>query len=273
MPAGVAGGATPTGETDDEAFTRAVASRLERRGPAPHLEPRLERAAHALATEVAAGRTTPPILDLLADHDYRAAAASAAVVRGEPDPGAASRSALGRLEPVEGGALELGTAVVSAPGGPVWVVLLAVSVEARGQRVLSELPDLDVLRTEVGEAVDRRRREHGLPPLAADPCLEAVAQSYAETSLAAGRMQHVAPDGSTPGDRVRAAGCGFLAVGENLATGPTGAEAAVDGWMASPGHRRNLLDPEFSALGVGVARGQDTQGEARILWVQLLAGR
>ena len=69
---------------------------------------------------------------------------------------------------------------------------------------------------------------------------------------------HKTPDGVDPGRRMEAVGypVSSTATGENLAWG-TGAEATpvriVKGWMNSPGHRENILRPEFRQVGVGVA--------------------
>ena len=66
---------------------------------------------------------------------------------------------------------------------------------------------------------------------------------------------HDTPDGTPPERRMRRAGYGPGTVGENLAWG-AGEEATpehiVVGWMNSPGHRRNILEPRFREVGVGV---------------------
>ena len=62
-------------------------------------------------------------------------------------------------------------------------------------------------------------------------------------------------DGTTVSDRLRAAGKTFIAIGENLASSTATrepVEAAMDGWMKSPGHRENILRPDFTDTGVGV---------------------
>lgn len=59
------------------------------------------------------------------------------------------------------------------------------------------------------------------------------------------------------------------ALGENVAGGQPSASAVVSAWLASRGHRRNLLDPAFQLTGVGCV--VDTRG--RRWWVQVFAGR
>jgi uncharacterized protein YkwD len=74
-----------------------------------------------------------------------------------------------------------------------------------------------------------------------------------------GFFEHENPDGVGPHERIRRAGyelrvAGF-ATGENLGTGQPGADtpaAIVDGWMHSPGHRRNILRRGFEQIGIGI---------------------
>ncbi len=79
---------------------------------------------------------------------------------------------------------------------------------------------------------------------------------------------HTAPDGSRPWDRAAAAGSRCRTVGENIACGQRSAAEVVRGWMNSPGHRANILRPEFTRIGVGLAGG----GRAGTYWTQLFGG-
>ena len=67
-------------------------------------------------------------------------------------------------------------------------------------------------------------------------------------------FSHYTPDGKSPFDRMKAAGVQYLTAGENLAYAPN-VEIAHQGLMNSPGHRENILRPEFGKLGVGVIDG------------------
>ena len=101
------------------------------------------------------------------------------------------------------------------------------------------------------------RARAGLPPLRRNPQLEVAAQRYAEQMVAEQFFEHEAPDGSDPQDRILMAGYPSQAAstGENLAWG-TGAEGTpveiMDGWMHSPGHKANVLRPNFAEAGVGI---------------------
>ncbi len=117
------------------------------------------------------------------------------------------------------------------------------------------------------------RAQSGLPPLTWDATLAAAAQEYALVlATNGGVFAHDA--GAVPDvvQRVRAAGyAGALwCLGENLAAGYASAEAVVNAWWESPGHRANLLSPWVTRLGVGVARGGP--GPWPSYWVQLYAG-
>ena len=81
-------------------------------------------------------------------------------------------------------------------------------------------------------------------------------------------FDHRALDGSEPKDRVRRAGYRPRLTGENIAFGPESAEEAVAGWMASPGHCANIMDPRFREMGVAVAQGRKP---SHFYWVQDLA--
>lgn len=74
-------------------------------------------------------------------------------------------------------------------------------------------------------------------------------------TAAAGVMSRTGPDGSTMAERVEAAGCLWSVPGENAARGQADADAVMDAWMNSPGHRANILDRAFEEIGVGVHAG------------------
>lgn len=106
--------------------------------------------------------------------------------------------------------------------------------------------------------VNGARRAAGLAPLTADAALGRAASAHSEDMVAADYFDHVGPDGSDPGQRARAAGftlAGAL-VAENLSAATLSAAtpaATVAAWMASSGHRANILDPDFRRTGIGVA--------------------
>jgi uncharacterized protein YkwD len=105
--------------------------------------------------------------------------------------------------------------------------------------------------------LNEERARHGLRPLERNAILEAASQRHSEDMARRHFFAHRTPDGMTPGERISAAGypvCDCY-VGENLYWG-AGRNAppakAMEGWMDSPGHRKNVLSPEFTEVGVGV---------------------
>ncbi len=107
---------------------------------------------------------------------------------------------------------------------------------------------------------NRDRQAHGLPPLVEDPRLTEAAQRHAEDMLARQFYGHINPDGQDPSDRFRMAG-GQQGAGENLVQQKRGIPTALSpgliadyqqGWMNSPGHRENLLTPDYQTFGYGI---------------------
>jgi uncharacterized protein YkwD len=103
-------------------------------------------------------------------------------------------------------------------------------------------------------AINGARAANGLPPLQVDARLATAARSQSTYLASAGTLDHNGPDGSSVFTRLTRQGYHGHVVGENLAAG-MGPAATVQAWLASPGHRMNLLEPQFHLLGVGVAMG------------------
>jgi uncharacterized protein YkwD len=81
-------------------------------------------------------------------------------------------------------------------------------------------------------------------------------------------FDHKDRDGRTPGDRAELAGYDGQQVGENIAAGQDTVRKVVDGWLASPGHCANLMNPQFGDLG---AATRPTEKQRRIYWTRCLA--
>lgn len=120
-------------------------------------------------------------------------------------------------------------------------------------RVATSRPRPD-LEAKMLALVNSERIAVGLKPLAPDPELTEVARRHSADMFARGYFAHVTPEGRDPFDRIREANVSFLAAGENLALAPT-VEVAHTGLMNSPGHRENILRPQFGRLGIGIMDG------------------
>jgi uncharacterized protein YkwD len=104
--------------------------------------------------------------------------------------------------------------------------------------------------TRVLSLVNAERAKVGCAPLTADPELAALAEGHSEDMAERGYFSHTTPDGRSPWDRAEAAGVENMG-GENIARGQTDAEAVMESWMHSEGHRANILNCDFTTLGVG----------------------
>jgi uncharacterized protein YkwD len=91
------------------------------------------------------------------------------------------------------------------------------------------------------------------PPLASSVQLSQVALAYARDMATWGYMNHTGRDGSSPARRISRSGYRWSEVGENLASGVMTADEVVTGWLGSPEHCANLMDPLYRQVGVGYA--------------------
>ena len=104
------------------------------------------------------------------------------------------------------------------------------------------------------ELVNKDRAEQGLLPLKRDEELTKVARKHSKDMFLRGYFSHITPDGKDPFDRMRADDIHFLTAGENIALAQT-ISIAQYGFMHSPGHRANILNPAFGHIGIGILDG------------------
>ena len=106
------------------------------------------------------------------------------------------------------------------------------------------------------------------PPVHLSGTLDDVALGHASDMAEKNYFEHVDPAGHSPADRVRAVGYQEKLVGENIAYGPESVDEVVKGWLDSPGHCENIMDPRFAEMGIALAPGRAKHG---LYWVQVLA--
>ena len=154
------------------------------------------------------------------------------------------------------------------------VALLALASTTRAADAVVGRQSDSKVRARVVELVNDARlqpRKCGSERFAASPALKVARQlndAAAEHASDMARKKffdHRGSDGSQPKDRVIRAGYKPRLTGENIALGPESAEEVVAGWLASPGHCANIMDPRFQQIGVGLATGK---GRGQIYWVQ-----
>ncbi len=120
-------------------------------------------------------------------------------------------------------------------------------------------------RDEVLRLVNVERARAGLNPVVHNQTLEDQAIEYACEMIHYDFFAHVNPvTGSQLQDRAAEFGYDYRMIGENLAAGQSSPEQVMSQWMASEGHRDNILNPDFTELGVGVRTG----GQYGYYWVQ-----
>lgn len=139
-------------------------------------------------------------------------------------------------------------------------ILVPISVRA------AVLPDDVVIES------NKARAKEGLQLLVPSEALMAAAQARAEDMARSGFFAHKGADGSSPWRWVKDQGYSFSRAAENLAVNYEDADGVVAGWLASPGHRANLLDGRLEEIGIGVADGMH-KGERATYVVQYLATR
>ena len=98
--------------------------------------------------------------------------------------------------------------------------------------------------------------------VAVNGALTQAAAAHARDLAGSGAFSHTSSNGSSVGDRVRRQGYGFCFVAENIAKGQGSLEQVLNGWLASPGHRRNILASQAQEF--GLVRGPGN------LWVMVL---
>lgn len=119
--------------------------------------------------------------------------------------------------------------------------------------------------TAVGEllaSVNAERAQAGCGPVRRDARLDRAATAHGRWMASGGEFSHTGQGGSSPAERVEAEGWNG-GHGENIAEGQTSVDEVMTDWMNSPGHRRNILDCEFTSVGLArVGSGSDQK------WVQ-----
>lgn len=104
---------------------------------------------------------------------------------------------------------------------------------------------------------NEERAKRNLPALKLHGALNLAAAKYARVLDVNDHFDHVGPDGSTFDERIEeAGGTSFTAMGENIAMGQRTPVEVTRAWMASPGHRRNILFRSFRFVGFGKAGGE-----------------
>lgn len=118
------------------------------------------------------------------------------------------------------------------------------------------------------ELTNLTRKNLGLDTLKVSDKLGQAAQAKADDMIINQYFAHQSPSGLTPWDWFKKVGYQYLYAGENLAVHYTASEDVQQGWMASPSHRANIVNPNYTEIGIGVQSGQ-FEGAPSIVVVQM----
>jgi uncharacterized protein YkwD len=137
----------------------------------------------------------------------------------------------------------------------LWVVMAApfapsvsMPAKAAGQRVLELVNEARAAPRTCGDKAFKAAR-----PVRWSDTLAEAARLHSEDMARNNYFSHSSRDGTTPAQRVERAGYRYRTTGENIAAGQTQPEAAVAGWIKSPGHCANLMNPAFTEMGTAYA--------------------
>ena len=129
------------------------------------------------------------------------------------------------------------------------------------------IPNLNAqkgVETEVLALVNSERSKAGLKPLAMDWELQRVARIKSCDMAENNYFSHQSPSYGSPFDMMKQFGIQYKTAGENIASGQRTPAEVMQAWMASTGHRANILKPDYTHIGVGYCKG----GKMGVYWTQ-----
>jgi uncharacterized protein YkwD len=213
--------------------------------PALRPDARLDRAAARIASGDA-------LRDALQSAGYRAVQVAVLEASGNPASFERSLAEGGCKDVTEAAYRDLG---VAQRNGVTWLVL-AAPLEAPAAGEAASVSARVLALVNEARAEKRRcglRRFDAVPPLASSAALQRAASAHAADMARRGVMDHAGGDGSTPAMRATRAGYAWRTVGENVASGQSTPEQVVAEWLGSPRHCSNIMDGDFTEMGVAVA--------------------
>ncbi len=130
-----------------------------------------------------------------------------------------------------------------------------------------DVPGREADEAEMLKMVNGERARAGAPPLQMDPTLVRIARLKSQDMITLGYFDHQSPTYGSPFAMMKRYGVVYRKAGENLAGSPRVGQAHTS-LMESPGHRRNLLNPEYTRVGIGIVAG----GPYGLMVTQLFVG-
>lgn len=127
--------------------------------------------------------------------------------------------------------------------------------------------DASQFEQKVVDLVNQEREKQGLKPLTLNKELSDVARTKSKDMMDKGYFDHNSPTYGSPFDMMKQFGIEYTTAGENIAKGQQSPEDVMNAWMNSDGHRKNILNPDFTEIGVGYVKGDTTY------WTQQFIGK
>jgi uncharacterized YkwD family protein/spore coat assembly protein SafA len=135
-----------------------------------------------------------------------------------------------------------------------------------GQKLTIPLFDeIKNIEHQVIQLTNQERAKYGLSALKPHWELSRVARYKSNDMRDKNYFSHTSPTYGSPFTMIKNFGISYRAAGENIAMGQTSAQAVVQAWMNSEGHRKNILSQNYTHIGVGYAKG----GSGRYYWTQM----
>lgn len=131
----------------------------------------------------------------------------------------------------------------------------------------AEAKDVSEFEQQVVTLVNEERAKEGLKPLELDTELSDVAREKSKDMMDKGYFDHTSPTYGSPFDMMKQFGIEYSSAGENIAKGQKTPEEVMEGWMNSDGHRKNIMNPDFTHIGVGFVEGDSTY------WTQMFISK
>ncbi len=140
------------------------------------------------------------------------------------------------------------------------------TTQSAQQRVSTPAADTDTAQ-QILTLVNKSRAAYGLSPLTLNTNLSRAAMAKAEDMKNRNYFSHTSPIYGSPFDMMKSFGISYRTAGENIAKGQKTPAAVMTAWMNSSGHRKNILNPNFTQLGVGYVYNNGSP-----YWVQMFIG-
>lgn len=129
--------------------------------------------------------------------------------------------------------------------------------------------DFSSYQQQVLDLVNAERAKRGISALTLDSSLSSVATKKSQDMVDKNFFDHTSPTYGSPFDMMKQFGISYRSAGENIAKGQKTPQEVVAAWMNSEGHRKNILNPNFTNLGVGIAKDSNKT----TYWTQMFIGK